>query len=58
MTFYNVDNVKKSHNGNPLRFQNNIPNNRTELRCISPRYLRLLLYSSCVVRHPITYVSK
>ena len=30
--------VKKSSNGNPLRFQNNIPNNPTELRCISPLF--------------------
>ena len=32
--------TEKSCNGNPLRFQNNIPNHLKKLRCISPCCLR------------------
>ena len=38
-----VQHVEKSHNGNPLRFQNNIPNNLKKLRCISPVWMSILV---------------
>ena len=42
----NFRTVKKSSNGNPLRFQNNIPNHLKKLRCISPGSLVILKYTS------------
>ena len=47
--------IEKNHNGNPLRFQNNIPNNLKKLRCISPLFSLVRVLGL----HPVpTYVSE
>ena len=51
--------VQKRRNGNPLRFQNNIPNNLKKLRCISPLSLVFpVLLVSQAFACSSTYVSK